>query len=108
MGAVVDPHSVGLLVLDDGAVHERPEVLQRLVVQVGAGDPFRDGLSELRRDLVHVGETVGHRHRQLLVVRALGDAGGTVSGVLPRRRRVPLPYVKTPYDSPSAKSIICL
>ena len=34
-GAVVDPHGVGVLVLDDGAVHERAEVVQRLVVQVG-------------------------------------------------------------------------
>ena len=34
-GAVVDPHRVGVLVLDHGAVHERAEVAQRLVVQVG-------------------------------------------------------------------------
>ena len=73
--AVVDPHGVRVLVLDDGAVHERAEVLQRLVVQVGAGDPLRDGLGELRGDLVHVGEPVGHRHRDLLAGRALGDAG---------------------------------
>ena len=73
--AVVDPHGVGVLVLDDGAVHERAEVLQRLVVQVGAGDPLRDRLGELRGDLVHVGEAVGHRHRDLLAGRALGDAG---------------------------------
>ena len=59
--AVVDPHRVRVLVLDDGAVHERAEVLQRLVVQVGAGDPLRDRLGELRGDLVHVGEAVGHR-----------------------------------------------
>ena len=74
-GAVVDPDGVGVLVLDDGAVHERAEVLQRLVVQVGAGDPLRDRLGELRGDLVHVGEPVGHRHRDLLAGRALGDAG---------------------------------
>ena len=74
-GAVVDPDRVGVLVLDDGAVHERAEVLERLVVQVGAGDPLRDGLGELRGDLVHVGEAVGHRHRDLLAGRALGDAG---------------------------------
>ena len=73
--AVVDPDGVGVLVLDDGAVHERAEVLQRLVVQVGAGDPLRDGLGELRGDLVHVGEAVGHRDRDLLAGRALGDAG---------------------------------
>ena len=73
--AVVDPHGVRVLVLDDGAVHERAEVLQRLVVQVGAGDPLRDRLGELRGDLVHVGEPVGHRHRDLLAGRALGDAG---------------------------------
>ena len=75
MRAVVDPDGVGVLVLDDGAVHERAEVLQRLVVQVGAGDPLRDRLGELRGDLVHVGEAVGHRHRDLLAGRALGDAG---------------------------------
>ena len=72
--AVVDPHGVGVLVLDDGAVDERPEVLHRFVVEVGAGDPLRDGLGELRGDLVHVGEPVGHRHRDLLAGRALGDA----------------------------------
>ena len=73
--AVVDPHGVRVLVLDDGAVHERAEVLQRLVVQVGAGDPLCDRLGELRCDLVHVGEPVGHRHRDLLAGRALGDTG---------------------------------
>jgi hypothetical protein len=73
--AVVDPDGVGVLVLDDGAVNERPEVLQRFVVQVGAGDPFCDGLGELRCELVHVGESVGHRHRELLAGRALGDTG---------------------------------
>ena len=80
MRAVVDPDGVGVLVLDDGAVHERAEVLQRLVVQVGAGDPLRDGLGELRGDLVHVGEPVGHRHRDLLAGRALGDAGADLLG----------------------------
>ena len=59
--AVVDPHGVGVLVLDDGAVDERAEVVERLVVQVGAGDPLRDRVGELRCDLVHVGEAVGHR-----------------------------------------------
>jgi hypothetical protein len=73
--AVVDPHGVRVLVLDDGAVHERAEVLQGFVVQVGGGDPLRDGLGELRCDLVHVGEAVGHRHGDLLAGRALGDAG---------------------------------
>ena len=75
MRAVVDPHGVGVLVLDDGAVHERAEVAQRLVVQVGAGDPLGDRLGELRGELVHVGEPVGHRHRDLLAGRAFGDAG---------------------------------
>ena len=60
-GAVVDPDRVGVLVLHDGAVHECAEVLKRLVVQVGAGDPLRDGVGELRRDVMHVGEAVGHR-----------------------------------------------
>ena len=32
--AVVDPHGVGVLVFDDGAVDERAEVPERLVVQV--------------------------------------------------------------------------
>jgi len=72
--AVVDPHGVGVLVFDDGAVHERPEVLQRLVVQVGAGDPLRDRLGELRGDLVHVREPVGHRRRELLADGPLGHA----------------------------------
>ena len=61
--AVVDPDGVGVLVFDDGAVHERAEVPQRLVVQVAAGDPLGDRLGELGRDLVHVGEAVGHRDR---------------------------------------------
>jgi hypothetical protein len=73
--AVVDPHGVGVLVLDDGAVHKRAEVLQRLVVQVSAGDPPCDRLGELRGDLVHVGEPVGHRHRDLPAGRTLGDTG---------------------------------
>ena len=72
-GAVVDPDGVGVLVLDDGAVHERTEVAQRLVVQVAGGDPLRDRLGELRCDLVHVGELVGHRHRDLVAGRPLGD-----------------------------------
>ena len=42
--SVVDPHRVGVLVLDDRAVYERAEVLERLVVQLGAGDPSRDCL----------------------------------------------------------------
>ena len=67
--AVVDPYGVRVLVLDDGAVDERAEVLQRLVVQVGGGDPLCDGLGELRGDLVHVGEPVGHRDRDLLAGR---------------------------------------
>ena len=49
--AVVDPHGVGVLVLDDGAVHERAEVLERLVVQLAGGDPSRDRLGQVGRDL---------------------------------------------------------
>ena len=60
--AVADPHGVRVLVLDDGAVDKRAEVLQRLVAQVGAGDPFCGRLGELRGALVHVGEPVGRRH----------------------------------------------
>ena len=74
-GAVVDANGVGVLVFDDGAVHERAEVAQRLVVQVAGGDPLGDRLGELRGELVHVGELVGHRHRDLLAGRALGDTG---------------------------------
>ena len=78
--AVVDPHGVRVLVLDDGAVHERPEVSERLVVQDSTRDPLRDRVGELRRDLVHVGEAVGHRHRDLLASRALGDTGANRIG----------------------------
>ena len=73
-GAVVDPYGVGVLVFDDGAVHECAEVPQRLVVQVAAADPLGDRLGEVGCDLVHVGETVCHRDRQLLADRSLGDA----------------------------------
>ena len=38
-GAVVDPDGVGVLVLDDGAVHEGAHVLERLVVQIVGRDP---------------------------------------------------------------------
>ena len=77
--AVVDPDGVGVLVLDDGAVHERAEVAQRLVVQVAGGDPLGDRLGELRGDLVHVGELVGHRDRDLLAGGSFGDAGADLS-----------------------------
>ena len=74
-GAVVDPDGVGVLVLDDGAVHERAEVAQRLVVQVAGGDPLGDRLGELRGGLVHVGKLVGHRDRDLLARGSFGDTG---------------------------------
>jgi hypothetical protein len=61
--AVIDPDGVGVLVLDDRAVDERPHVLERVVVEVVGRDPFRDGLGELWCDLMHVGEAVGHRDR---------------------------------------------
>ena len=73
-GAVVDADGVGVLVFDDRAVHERAEVAQCAVVQVGAGDALGDGLGEVGGDLVHVGEAVGHRDRELLAGGALGDA----------------------------------
>jgi hypothetical protein len=41
-GAVVDPDGVGVLVLDDGSVHECAEVAYGLVVQVAGGDPLGD------------------------------------------------------------------
>ena len=72
--AVVDADGVGVLVLDDRAVHERAEVAQRAVVQVGAGDALGDGLGEVGCDVVHVGEAVCHRDRELLAGGALGDA----------------------------------
>jgi hypothetical protein len=72
-GAVVDPYGVCVLVFDERAVHECSEVAEGLVVQVGAGDAFGDGFGELGRDLVHVGEAVGHRHRQLVAGGAFGD-----------------------------------
>jgi hypothetical protein len=78
--AVVDSHRVGVLVLDDGAVHERSEVLERLVVQVAAGDPRRDRLGELGSDLVHVGEAVCDRDRQLPAGGQLGDTGADLLG----------------------------
>ena len=40
--AVVDAHGVGVLVLDQRAVHEGAEVAQRAVVQLRAGDARRD------------------------------------------------------------------
>jgi hypothetical protein len=62
-----------VLVLDDRPVHERAEVAQRLVVQVAGADPLGHCLGELRGELVHVGGLVGHRHRDLLAGRPLGD-----------------------------------
>jgi hypothetical protein len=41
--AVVDPYGVSVFVFDEGSVHERAEVVQGLVVWVGAGDPVGDG-----------------------------------------------------------------
>ena len=72
--AVVDAHGVGVFVLDQRAVHEGAEVAQRAVVQLGAGDPRRDRRGQRGRDLVHVGEPVGERGRQLVAGGALGDA----------------------------------
>ena len=88
--AVVDPHGVGVLVLDDGAVHERAEVLERLVVELAGGDPSRDRLGQLGGDLVHGGELVGHRDRQLVAGGALGDAGSDLLG----QRELPLQVVR--------------
>jgi len=72
--AVVDAYGVGVLVFDDRAVHERAEVAQGAVVQVGAGDALGDRLGEVGGDLVHVGEAVCHGDRELLAGGALGDA----------------------------------
>ena len=79
-GAVVDADGVGVLVFDDGAVHERAEVPQRAVVQVGAGDAFGDGVGELGCEVVHVGEAVCHRDRELLAGGAFGDAFADLFG----------------------------
>ena len=73
-GAVVDADGVGVLVFDDRAVHERAEVAGGAVVQVGAGDSLGDGLGQRGRDVVHVGEAVGHRDRQLRSGGVFGDA----------------------------------
>ena len=78
--SVVDSDRVRVLVLDDRSVHECAEVLERLVVQVAGGDPLRDRVGQLRCDLVHVGEAVGHRDGDLLAGRALGDAGPDLRG----------------------------
>jgi hypothetical protein len=50
--SVVDPYGVGVVVFDQGAVHERAEVTKRLVVQVAAGDAVSDGRGERGRDVV--------------------------------------------------------
>ena len=73
--AVVDSHGVRVLVFDDGAMDERAEVPQRLVVQVAGRDPLGDRLGELGGDLMHVGELVCHRDRDLLAGGPVGDAG---------------------------------
>ena len=78
--AVVDADGVGVLVLDNGAVHEGAEVAQRLLVQVSGRDALGDGERELGRDLVHVGELVGHGDRQLVAARAFGHAAADPLG----------------------------
>ena len=71
--AVVDPDGVDALVLDDGAVDEAAEVAQRLVVQLARADAGGDGLGELGRDVVHVGQAMRHPHRELVAGGPLGD-----------------------------------
>ena len=73
--AVVDAHGVGVFVLDQSAVHEGAEVAQRAVVQLRAGDAGRDRGGEAGCDLVHVGEAVGERGRQLVPGGAFGHPG---------------------------------
>ena len=89
-GAVVDADGVGVLVFDDGAVHERAEVADRLVVQVAGGDPLGDRLGQLRGDLVHVGELVRHRHGDLLAGGPFRDAGANLLG----QRELPAEVVR--------------
>ena len=72
--AVVDADGVGVLVFDDGAVHEGAEVADGAVVQVGGGDAARDRRGQLWGDGVHVGELVGHRDGDLSAGGAVGDA----------------------------------
>ena len=64
-----------MLVLDDGAVDERAEVLSALSCRSVLVIRFATASVSCGRDLVHVGEAVGHRDRDLLAGRALGDAG---------------------------------
>ena len=73
-GAVVDADGVGVLVFDDRAVHKGAEVAQGVVVQVGGGDALGDSLGEVGCDVVHVGEAVCDRDRELLAGGAFGDA----------------------------------
>jgi len=63
-----------VLVFDDGAVHERAEVAQRPLVQLGCRDPFGDRAGERGGDLVHVGQPAGEGYRDLLAAGSLGDA----------------------------------
>jgi hypothetical protein len=78
--AVVDPDGVGVLVLDDRAVHEGAHVAERFVMQLAGRDPLGDGLGQVRCDRMHVGEAVGQRDRQLLTGWPLGDACADLVG----------------------------
>jgi hypothetical protein len=73
-GAVVDAHGIRALVLDERAVHEGAEVAQRGVVQVAGRDPLGDGIGERGGDVVHVGQAVGERDRELAFAGALRHA----------------------------------
>jgi hypothetical protein len=72
--AVVDAHGVGEFVFDQRAVHEGAEVAQRALMQLRAGNARRDRHRQRGRDLVHVGQAVGERYRDLRSGGALGHA----------------------------------
>src|SRR5262245_3089173 len=58
-----------------GACTSWPEL-----VQLGARYPLGHGLRELGCELVHVGQAVGHRDRELVLGRALGHARAHLVG----------------------------
>jgi hypothetical protein len=77
-GAALDAHRVARGTFDDGAAHERAEVGQRCVVELGGGDALGDGLTEL-------GRRASARRLASVTERLAGPMSS--SGVETRRRR---------------------